>query len=530
MVNTGDTSRYIGWLLRVNRKFGPDDALRSGRTFARAFSTRGSPPLAPSQITRWETGDLRPSREAIGRYEQLLGLASESLVSVAQTMMHYAANRASLRGCRETDQDRDRVHLLHLLDRVAAADALTGADWSSLTELVDARPQLELYPPKLWRDITNRILDEMVDAVGVQWLQRQEAMSRLIRHPAARRDAIAVCIAHASDPMSLSIVEPLSLLDNTSDPIANRYVLQQLEQPDGERALEGALHAVIRKVSQRHFQHQESLRLVKSLTALMNDPTTSGAFLALAVEAGRRLAQQPPYAGVVRRKLPTASVARHVWTARRLAEPTAAQVVSAPIASRAHHHLAHENSAADTALATLTEQTLFHPDPDLSLASAMMIGATPYRVPFTQMLLDEVKTDLVRQHGAYPLATALRTLTLLGVDTHRPLIHDLLTTRGASETIRQAAAWAVPFCSGRFPEQTWQTILTVQLAAWQENPNTTNGSIMHGIAYGIGTESHRNLLTRIRQHPHAPHTARATAASWLLRLSSSPAGIGTLSR
>ncbi|MBB5874165.1 hypothetical protein F4553_007599 [Allocatelliglobosispora scoriae] len=510
-------TRRIGWLLRTSRRFGADEALRSGRTFARAFSALGSRPLAPSQITRWETGQLPLGREAIRRYEQLLHLTPESLVSVADTTMRYAADGASLRSSHETDDDLDRVRLFHMLDRVTGADALSGADWSSLTELVAARPQLELYPSKIWLAITDRLLDEMVDAVGIEWLQRQEAMSRLLRHPAARHDAVEGCIAHASDPTSLSIVEPLSLLNNTQDPVANRYVLRQLEHPDGERALEGALQAVIRKVSQQHFHHQESIRLVASLTSLMNDASTSGAVLALAVEAGRRLSRQPSYAGVVPLQLHTGPVVHDAWTARRSAEPTAAQVVSARIAARVHNQLAREAGSTDAILATLVEETMFHPDPDLSLASAMLIGATPYRIPFTQMLLDEVKLDLARQRGTYPLASALRALTLLGVDTHRPLVHDLLTKRGASETVRQAAAWATPFCFGRFPEPIWRQILTVQFAAWRQSPNTTNGSILHGIAFGIGTEGHRSLLAYIREHPHAPQTARAAAASWLLR-------------
>jgi hypothetical protein len=511
-------TRHIGWLLRVNRRFGPDEELHSGRTFARAFSTSASPSLAPSQVTRWETGELLPTRDAIRRYERMLGLAPESLVAVAEAMMHSAADGASLRTSHDADQDRDRDRLFHLLDRVTMADALTGADWSALTEIVAARPQLELYPPRLWRDLTDRLLDEMVDTVGVEWLQRQTAMSRLIRHPAARPHAVARCIAHAGDPTSLLIVEPLSLLGNAQDQIANRYVLQQLEHPDGDRALEGALQAAIHKVSQLHFQHQESARLMMSLTALIKDPATSAAVLALSVEVGRRLARQPIYAGIVSRRLPAASFAHHVWTSRRLAEPATVQTTSARIVSGVHSRLAPTTGGIDAVLATLAEEALFLPDPDLSFAAAMLIGATPYRIPFTQMLLDEVKVDLARQRGTYPLATALRVLTLLGVDTHRPLIHDLLTKRGAGETVRQAAAWATPFCSGRFPEQTWQQILAVQLAAWQQNPTTTNGSVLHGIAFGIGTERHSGLLANIREHPHAPHTVRATAASWLLRI------------
>jgi hypothetical protein len=510
-------ARHIGWLLRVNRRLSADPALRSGRTFARALSADNQS-LAPSQITRWEKGELLPTRQTIRRYEKVLGLAPESLVAVANTIMHIGADGTSLRVSHDTDVDRDSPRLFHLLDRVTAGDTMTGADWSALTELVAARPELELYPPSVWRDITDRLLDEMVEAVGIEWLQRQMAMSRLIRHRAACRHAVAGCIAHAADPASLLVVEPLSLLDNTADPAANRYVLRQLKHPDGGRALEGALNAALRKVSRRHFQPQESDELMMSLTALMDDSATNGAILALSIEVVRRLARQPTYAGIVPRRLPSAAVAHHVWTSRRLAEPGTAQTASTRIAARVRDDEAHDTGDADTTFATLAEQALFVPDPDLNLAAAMMIGATPYRIPFTRTLLDEVKSDLARQGGSYPLATALSVLTLLGVDIHRTLIQDLLTKRGAGATLRQAAAWATPFCPGAFPERTWRQIFDVQVAAWQRNPTTTNGSVLHGVAFGIGTERNRAMLTHIREHPHAPQSARATAASWLHRI------------
>ncbi|BCJ73651.1 hypothetical protein CS0771_31950 [Catellatospora sp. IY07-71] len=520
-MSTATATRHIGWLLRVNRKHGPDEALHSGRTFARAFTPRAGQPLAPSQVTRWETGELLPTRDAIRRYEQLLGLAPGSLVAVADAMMHSAADGASLRTSHDSDPDRDRARLFELLDRVTMADTLTGADWSALTEIVAARPGLELYPPKLWGDLADRLLDEMVEAVGHEWLQRQTAMSRLIRHPAAGPDAVARCIAHARDPTSLLIVEPLSLLGHTQDPAAGRYVLQQLRHPDGERALEGALQAAIQMVRHLSTRREESARLLTSVTALMNDPATSGAVLALAVEAGRRLARQPAHAGAVSRRLPAASLAHHVWISRRLTELTTAQTTSARIATGVHGRLTPQPGDVDAMLAALVEEALFLTDPDRNFAAAMLIGATPFRIPFTQTLLEEVKVDLTRRHGTYPLTSALRTLTLLGVDTHRPLIHDLLTKRGATETAREAAAWATPFCAGRFPERIWEQILAVQLAAWQQNPNTTNGSILHGITFGIGTERHSRLLAGVCAHQRTPHVVRATAASWLRRIPSS---------
>jgi len=108
-MSVATATRQLGWLLRVSRRFSPDEAMHSGRTFARAFATGASQTLAPSQITRWETGELLPTRETIRRYEQLLGLVPESLVAVADTMMRYGADGASLRASQEADQDRDRL-------------------------------------------------------------------------------------------------------------------------------------------------------------------------------------------------------------------------------------------------------------------------------------------------------------------------------------------------------------------------------------------------------------------------------------
>jgi hypothetical protein len=73
---------YVGWLLRANRTLGPADDLRSGRAFAEALR----PGLAPSQITRWETGAITAGRATVRRYEELLGLEPESLVTVRDAL------------------------------------------------------------------------------------------------------------------------------------------------------------------------------------------------------------------------------------------------------------------------------------------------------------------------------------------------------------------------------------------------------------------------------------------------------------
>src|SRR4051794_32309632 len=86
---TGDisASRMVGWLLRSNRRLtDADPALRSGKEFARLFGHPGGPPLAPSQITRWEQGETSASRAVIRRYEHMLALAPDSLVTICDAL------------------------------------------------------------------------------------------------------------------------------------------------------------------------------------------------------------------------------------------------------------------------------------------------------------------------------------------------------------------------------------------------------------------------------------------------------------
>jgi hypothetical protein len=509
------TGRYLGWLLRVNRRFGQEDALRSGRSFARAFhGVNGARALAPSQVTRWESGQLTPGRAVIRRYEQMLGVAPESLVTAADSVMRSAGD--VLHGDHRADPDHSRERLYHFLDRVLAADAMTGADWSTLTELTIARPHLELYPPKLWQDTADRLLHELVASTGNEWLLRQEAMTRLFRHPSARSHAVAACIAMAGDASSPAVIEPLSLLDTISDPVANGYVVRQIEHPEDERALQGALRAALSKVTRGHLQPPESKQLVASISGLLSDPTLDGTILPLVVKVARKLAQRPAYADQLARHLPAAPVARQVWTAGRVADSTAAQAVSARIAARAQSRLPYQPDAADGVLAALVEESLFVPDPDRSLVANTLIAATPYRVPFAYALFDELKADLAHRSGICPLAAGLSALTRVGVDIHRPMINEILTGAGFDAAARYAAAWATPYCAGRYTEHAWRQIFSTQLAAWRQSPFPLGESILKGITYGIGTDGHRDLLTDIRDHPFTPPSAQ-TMASWLLQ-------------
>ncbi|MEU8820876.1 hypothetical protein [Actinoplanes sp. NPDC048796] len=139
-----------------------------------------------------------------------------------------------------------------------------------------------LHPSGLWREIGEKLLADLVVNEGTGWLQRQEAASRLLEHPAAGPHLIEACVDLVEDPHRPAVIEPLSLLDVTADPVANAYVLKQLESPDSDRHHQGALLAAVRKIENGHFRGDQWERL----SLLLGQTGASG-------EAARLLGRPP---------------------------------------------------------------------------------------------------------------------------------------------------------------------------------------------------------------------------------------------
>jgi hypothetical protein len=515
-------SQYTGWLLRVNRRLAVDPDLRVGKRFAGAFGEVSGRALAPSHVTRWEHGELWASRTTVRRYERLLGLVPDSMVTIIDAAWrakkvataHAGPTIAGPTVACAGDND-DRIH--ELLEIVEVGAEMTGAGWSELAELVTGSPWLLMHPPQLWRVVTDRLLAEMAVAEGDGWWQRQEAMSRLLEHPRARRYAVAACIDCATDPSTPAVIEPLSLLDVVSSPEANRFVVRQVERPDSDRALQGALLAAARKAYWGHFHDVEMTSLIGGVRRLMRDPTLPSHLLPLAIELGRGLARRRPGEATLRRYLPPVEDIGQMWDTGRIAAPDVTTLVSRRIAANAQARMAEGgHRELDEILVELIEESLFASGTDDRLVAAMMIKATPYRDQVAAEILREMRSDLSRRSETLP-AVGLRTMTNLGVDLHRPLIYDLLCDPGTGAVMRHAAAWATPHCAGRHSQEQWRRMLGVQFRSWIRSAAKSGDAILQGVVYGIGTDQHAALLAEVRDNPGMPASARATA-TWLTGL------------
>jgi len=473
---------YVGWLLRVNRRLGPDADLHNGRRFAAAFRTdKDRGPVAPSQISRWESGELLVNRATVRRYERLLGLAPESLVTVRDALYRVlpAGRRPPADPASEND---DRLH--DLLDLAISDDAMTGAQWGELTELAADRRDLVLHPRTLWSTIACRLLDELTSREGTAWLERQEAACRLLEHPSSRAAMVRACIDLVEDPASPAVIEPLTLLDTVADPVANAYVLRELQTPGDERLYRGALMASIRKIDYGHFTGEERASLERFVRAApaASEGETRVLLDRVQTAYAREKPAVPPVAGAGGRRIAVGAIS----------------VLS-------------DDDRLTPVLSSLVGQALGEHSGEQRVVAAMAIAHSPYREPISDALLGDVRRSVARRTGD-DLSPALQALTILGSDRHRPILFDLLTSPGHPTPVRVAAAWALPHCAGRFTVSQWQQILDRQLEVWRQRPAAATESVLRGVAYGIGTDGHHALMTRIEDDIELPPAVRTTVA------------------
>ncbi|MFD0819077.1 hypothetical protein ACFQ0D_12350 [Micromonospora zhanjiangensis] len=434
-------------------------------------------------------------------------------MSVSDSVTHLLANADTpLRQGSVADPDSQLDRLYDLLGRAETPGAMSGPAWGELTEIIAARPHLVPYPPRLWQTLSEQLLNELVLAEGIAWTQRQSAISRLLQHPVGARYAIATCIALAEDQSSAAVIEPLSLLDASGLPAANRYVLQQMEHPSSGRARFGAMLAAVQKVRRGHFLPVELPRLAVIIAESLDDGTVGQAERLLAIEGARTLLRRLSPDARVRlcRRLPALAAAYD----RPDVDP-ATTVASRRVAAQAQALLHEKPGPPDEILSTAIWEAVYGGNPDRRLAAALLLQVSPYREPVGRLLVADLKEGLGTRAGAASASTVFETLTRMGVDSHRPLIREVLTGPGFDAKVRHAAAWATPHCAGRQSAPAWRRILAAQRSTWHRAPGGLGEHTLTGIIYGIGTDGHRDLLTEIRDYSWLPASSRIMAA-WML--------------
>lgn len=506
----------MGWLLRVNRLCGPQEQWQRGASFATVFQGGCWPEHTTTyRISRWETAVVRAPYLAVRRYEELLELPANHLVALIDSIYRYRAptieSAPLLRRTAEIVLS-EGARLDELLQAARTAETMTGSDWDELTALLAAAPGMVITPRSAWTEIAERLLAEMVIADGMAWLQRYEALNRLLAHPTGQPAAVAACASLAADRTNQVFVETVSVLDASAHPDASRHVVEQLAHPTNGQAQYGALLACVRKLRYGHFTEPQLRRLVPVVGGILVDDVRDADFRSLAAEVLRRVPDHVATAVGFRRRRSAhrEETGPHLPYASEASDALVERVANTTVATTA----AEELPFSDILLPVFIEEMLFHPVFDVRLYAATLLLGTPYRRALAAALATELSRCVAARdsHVSCMLVEALR---ILGGPEQRPVIERLTTAMGIAPSLTVAATSAIGHVGGSSDDRYWATALNHHMQVWQRARNETSAAALKGLIYGLGLARNDTLLHRVRDGQDMPATVRAAAAWWL---------------
>jgi hypothetical protein len=503
----------IGWLLRVNRLYGRDETASVQADFARRLAgTAYGRGVDGSAITRWEKGGRPVSRQAIRGYEQILGLPGHSLVAVADAAWSLAGESAPRSA---TGPDDEAVHrrTTELLNRATGGDLMSGADWA---DLVGNLPRATFMPGDTWTTVAERLLSEMIISESTGWLQRNEALTGLLRHRDGARPVIRAVADLTNDPTNQVFVDPLTLLETVRDPEATDHLLRQLAAPTNEHALRGAWCAAAEKIRRGHFGPAELEELSRRAAGLLTDVASHPGCRVAATELLRqnRAALNPKVAQVLQRAAAGDAVTRHVLRRGRTEAAEAATTVVDRLARDAAGRMPREGLSDDATLERLIEEMLFHPQISRRLLAAQFVEASPYRRPLAAALQGEL-----RRVGTAPaslICAVLAALSTLGDHESRRAVQGLVLATGLPAAVTEAAAWALGHMRGESPGAFWAAALELRVPGGRLTPEPLGWSTARGLVYGLGVSRNTAMLRQLSVDRSNDPAVRA-AASWWLR-------------
>jgi hypothetical protein len=510
----------VGWLLRVNRIYGPDEQFAVASRFVRAFS--GGPrglPASESQISRWERAGSSLPPGTVGRYEQLLDLDDGRITAVAHTVYREAFGRLGppLMRVRSESEPDTRRRLGALLDRALGGDSMTGPDWDDLTAALWEIPVL-LHPSDLWDRLAQRLLAELLIAEGPAWLYRCEAMNRMLGHRDGTAAVIAACAEVIAEPGNPVLIEPMALLELTPDPVAARHLMAQIENPRSEHARRAAWWAVAEKIGRGHFVTAQIQAIIRAAVDALLDPGSPVTARLSAAETLRqllpsasagvrrvvaRLAQNDPVIGSVMDNGTTSTRETVRAVARRLSDATLTGVLRDVL-----HH--------DPMLEHFVAELLFHPQGTRRVVAGQAIAATPYRAALAAAIGRELGR---RGTLADPMlaTTLVQALTHLGGPPEVALVQRLALDHRLPAAVGDAAAWVVGHLRGADGAEFWASAgRRISRPKGGRLPRTR----AEGLVYSLGTASlrrpgHRDELARLTADVTVDAELRRAAAWWL---------------
>ncbi|MBY8880131.1 helix-turn-helix domain-containing protein [Actinacidiphila acidipaludis] len=504
-----------GWLLRSHRLRHTDPDLRRLGGFARAYGVSGQKEggISPSTLSRWESGTVVVTAEAVRRYEGVLGLPAHHLLAPIQTVARHEGGPAAaafLRGRygppagtaangparpRSAGAHGTALRMDPLLDRALDGGILTSEDWDELTWWA-AYGGGSVSPGRVRRAVVQRLLEETLVSSSTQWMRRFEALGRLMADPFWAPEAVAVCAEAAEQSEHVGLIEAVCALDGSPHPDAARAVIRQLTDPTTEDSRYGAMLAAARKSRKGHFGADQNRVLVDVVDGVLTS-ASQGAHPLPLVEAAAVLVHRLPLSAAHTARLVAAAADLHptagaVVLHGSLTAPAAASVTVARVLARLPDDVTSPQSG--DVLGGIVHDLLHHPVADVRLYAAMLLSASPYGGEVAAALTAELRnTAVVRaENQAVPVLYALR---VLGGPEQRGVVADLTLARGLPRGVVLAAVDALGHIGGRSPETYWRAVFERHSKAVPDPGEQQR--VLKRLVYSFAMADELDLLTRL---------------------------------
>jgi hypothetical protein len=521
---TGESSlqHRIAWLLRINRLYGNDQQWLASSTFAKAFQGGCWPDeVTASRISRWETASVRAPYRAIRRYEELLALAPNTLVSVVDGLyrFHTAAIGPSPldRHVLTADEGGAERRVEELVERVCFAETATASEWDELTTYVAALPSLVLIPRSRWDEIAQRLLLETIVSTGAAWLSRYEAFCRLMGHPRGQHAAIAACMALVADRTNLVFVETVCTLEGSRHPDAGAHVIAQLTQPTNEQAFYGALLACVRKTKFNHFTAAQRGELAHLLQSIMiDDPYRYEEVRTVAAQLYRQVAGEvgTSFEVSLRRAARADPAVEEVLSTGRLLEDRRAAIIVSRVVDRALAMRPHDGGGYhDGILANLVTDLLFHPVLDARLYAGLLIGASPYAPLLASSLASELTSASAVLSNVNLSRCVFGALRMFGGPAQRPIVERYVLETPLAP-VAEAATFAIGHIGGASGDAFWRRAVDRATQAYERRPTPTNLRALSNLVYALGIARNDTMLGSLRRDESSA-VVRSAAAWWM---------------
>ncbi len=380
-----DIDSRVGWLLAMSRLHNTDPAVRDGRRFVAALSEAGCR-ASRSLVSRWESGEIPVSYEAMSAYEAVLGLEPgriSSLTGYIRAAIPGVKAKVARPQLDNTSREfSERLDVL--IERAEDGNALA-QDWQDLGWHLACVPHVHLRAVT-WEAISRQLVNRLPRSVRVSYRLYNTAAMNIASLGRAQDFLVDAIEAHLRHPDVQVVTNPLGLLDSLPTRKSARIVLGTIDDPPSDSAFRLAVWLAAQKMLRGDFSAEERTHLEMAvLRAWRRNPGQAGdelAELIASLPAGLRSTLTHAATKAGRRKLGyvvehgesvVADKARGM--AHTLADAARSRVPQVP-----DYH-------EDRMLPRLLRETLFHRDSERRHLASLLVSASPFARAVTAELL-----------------------------------------------------------------------------------------------------------------------------------------------